>query len=134
MIRPVALIVFACLLGSCSLKASLPNQLQLVELWGSTFAITNGTDFVVQPDITRLSCRNSVVLGYVESLEDAPTQTPPDFGAEPGFFILDSASTSLQQGLSPADFRKRLKEMNIEEVEPKPIESFSRVIFGLDGC
>jgi hypothetical protein len=134
MLKPVALILCLGSLASCSIKASLPNQLQLVEVWGSTFAITDGTEFVVRPDISRLSCRNSTVFGYVELIETPPVEMPPTSQAKPGYFILDAVSKDLQQGLSSAEFRKQMKAMNIDRVEPQPVESLSRPIFGLDGC
>jgi hypothetical protein len=122
------------LLGGCSLTETLPNDLELVELWGSTFAIVKDNEFVVSPDVVRLSCTDEKVVGYVGPVESPPKGWRSDAGSRQGYFVLDPVSGKLLQGLSPSEFSDQMEAMKSRLVEPEPIETLTGVVFGISGC
>jgi len=113
----------------------LPNNHSVIKLWGSNFAIVSGdSDIIVNGDVTKVACRDDVIVGFKVLEEHPDPQISANYEGESGYFILRTPSGELMQGLSKKAFASSLKGMNLGYIEPTPIESTKRLFFGLEGC
>lgn len=93
--------------GIMDFGLALPNGYEVVRVSGGTFLITDHTNFVrIDPLIEEYAMRGKWVIGRTSYYER-------DQGEVEGFFVLDTKTGKLQQGLSNKQFQQALTKNNI---------------------
>jgi hypothetical protein len=79
---------------------TLPNGYRFVELSRGNGAITKGNDFAVYPNVVEHRVRDSIIIGKRVLATDNTDGSDP-FETGLGYFVLDTATGQLKQGLPP---------------------------------
>ena len=97
------LLLTACMQGEAD--TALPNGYRFVELSkGNGAIITGAGDFAVYPNVVEYRLRGAQVVGKRELAEDNADHSN-EFTEGLGYFVLDTSTGELRQGLSLAEVK-----------------------------
>lgn len=123
----VVVFPFLLLLCGCFLhpdySIALPNGYELARIWKGAHTIANERNFlVVGLSIQKYAVVDSVVTGYVS--DENMADVPEALRGKVGYFVLDTATGNLEDGLSEDKWRETLKSHGI--MSPPPLKAPSR--------
>jgi hypothetical protein len=95
-----AVIAALIMLAACGERdEALPNGYRFVEVSRGNGVITKGSDTAVYPNVVEHEVRGNLIIGKRVLAQDNTDGSLP-FTSGLGFFVLDTSTGRLQQGLS----------------------------------
>ncbi len=115
----IAWLVLLLALGTSSLKAAdlkLPGGYAIVETQPDERVITHGADVVVFGSVDRYAISGDLAVGVVTQPKP-PAEEPGYYDdVRVGFFLLDTKTGMLVQGLDEASWNQLLKKLGVRKV------------------
>jgi hypothetical protein len=118
LLAPIALLVVACVQGDFSI--ALPGEWQLMRSASGEYAVfktepnSNEMKILIGPTVDRYQVLGAVITGHVSPWHGPNAPERP----MPGYFVVDTATDRVWQGLDERAWRQRLREFGVTE-EPQ---------------
>ncbi len=115
LLAPIALLVVACVQGDFSI--ALPGEWHLSRWSSGEYVVlkttkgTNEIEVQVGPTVDRYQVLGQIITGYVSPWRGPDPLERPVLG----YFVIDTPTGRVWQGLDEAAWRQRLRELGITE-------------------